>query len=289
MLANPPHVITLPNLVPQGVDFQPAVSHTEEVVAHWLSTFEDALKKEDFNSLAALFRPDGWWRDHLGLSWDLRTLNGVDAISNYIKHQTQGGKHQLFNLNARITGRYKPKLANPREDVRWVESMFDFETNAGRGAGVVRLVQNGSQGAWKCYLLSTTLLEIKGAEELIGGRRPHGGDNSLTALPGKEYMGNWQDHRERQKEFVDSELCVAARLEQMGMPTLIIDRNERVGDNFIQSYRVSRSTHSAIQQANVLSEDTRDARSCAILPPLLCALPSKLADVHSQGQARRLV
>lgn len=261
MLANPPHVITLPNLVPQGVDFQPAVSNPEQIVTQWLSSFEDALKKEDSSSLATLFRPDGWWRDHLGLSWDLRTLNGLHAISNYVKQQTQGGKHQLFKLNARTTGRYQPKLANPREDVRWVESMFDFETNAGRGAGVVRLVQDGSQGAWKCYLLSTTLMEIKGAEELIGGRRPHGGDNSLTALPGREYMGNWQDHRERQREFVDSEpvvlvvgagqsgLCVAARLEQMGMPTLIIDRNERVGDNWRQRYRVSRSIHAAIQQS----------------------------------------
>ena len=133
MLANPPHIITLPNLAAQGVDFQATISNPEQIIAHWLSSFEDVLKKEEFDSVATLFRPDCWWRDHLALTWDLRTLHSLDAVNNYVRQQIKGAKHQFFSLRARTTGKYKPTLANPRENVRWIESRFDFETNAGRG------------------------------------------------------------------------------------------------------------------------------------------------------------
>jgi hypothetical protein len=66
--------------------------------------------------------------------------------------------------------------------------MFDFETNVGRGAGVVRLVCD--EGTWKEYMMYTALQELKGFEESVGVRRVHGGSNSLIGGTGwKRGMG----------------------------------------------------------------------------------------------------
>ena len=47
-------------------------------VEDWLTQFEQALTGT--GELAALFRPDSFWRDVLALSWTIKTLNGADAI-----------------------------------------------------------------------------------------------------------------------------------------------------------------------------------------------------------------
>ncbi|KAL2674474.1 hypothetical protein IWX47DRAFT_880145 [Phyllosticta citricarpa] len=98
-------------------------------------------------------------------------------------------------------------------------------------------------GQWKGYMVYTTLEEIKGHEEQIGHRRPHGGRNSLVG------GGNWAERREREKEFVDEEptvICIgagqaglnmAARFKALGVPCLVIDQNDRIGDNWRKRYR----------------------------------------------------
>jgi heterodisulfide reductase subunit A-like polyferredoxin len=122
--------------------------------------------------------------------------------------------------------------------------MFDFETRVGRGTGMVRLGQDGG-GEWKGYMMYTSLQELKGFEEENGARRPHGGSNSLV---GGVVTGNWRERREKQREFVDGDptvlvigagqagLSIGARLQQLGVSTLIVDKNERVGDNWRQRY-----------------------------------------------------
>ena len=150
------------------------------------------------------------------------------------------------------------------EGLEWVESMFDFETKTGCGSGMLRIVQ-GADGIWKGYMMYTVLKELKGAEEIAGYRRPHGGNNSLL---GGAIEGNWQERRHRQHEFLDEEpqvlivgagmlspspnvkrltefrpgqagLNTAARLQAMGMSCLIIDKNSRIGDNWRHRYRVN--------------------------------------------------
>ena len=39
------------------------------IVAAWLDRFNAALEARDAPRLAALFRPDGHWRDIVGLTW----------------------------------------------------------------------------------------------------------------------------------------------------------------------------------------------------------------------------
>ncbi|KAK0647864.1 putative indole-3-pyruvate monooxygenase YUCCA4 [Lasiodiplodia hormozganensis] len=216
-----------------------------EVASKWLTSFAGALSAADLSaSLPTVLHADCWWRDHLALGWDLRTVRGLDALKTYV-----GAGQPRFQLQptklADPSNRFAPAVKSPVEGLEWVESMFEWETSVGRGKGMLRLVLDG--GEWKAYMLYTALQELKGFEDKVGVRRPHGGNNSLVG--GVMNGGNWTERRERQREFVDEEpqvvcvgagqsgLNIAARLQAMGVSCLLIDRNKRVGDNWRCRYR----------------------------------------------------
>ena len=85
--------------------------------------------------------------------------------------------------------------------------------------------------------------ELKGFEEPLGSRRTKG-------VAHGEHKGrtNWLDERRRSREFVDRSpqvviigagqagLTLAARLKQLDVSTLIVDKNDRVGDNWRKRY-----------------------------------------------------
>jgi hypothetical protein len=172
------------------------------VAQQWLSKLETILKNNDVSALSTVMHQDSWWRDMLAVSWDIRTLHSLDKLLLYFSDNL--AHTEMHNLKLRTTGKFAPNLSSPIEGLEWVESMFDFETKVGRGSGMLRLCQ-GSDGAWKGYMIYTALQELKGNEENAGLRRPHGGNNSLE---GGAIKGNWLERRERQKEFLDDEPTV---------------------------------------------------------------------------------
>ena len=161
-----------------------------------------SLLHHDISALETLFHKDCWWRDMLALSWDFRTVHGLNDIRTYINRNLPTS--QLRNIRLRETGQFKPSMQNAAPGVQWIESMFGFETDLGRGSGVFRLVQDG-HAQWKAYMMYTVLQGLKSFEERCHFNRPHGGSNSLV---GGAMKGNWEERRQRQKEFVDSEPTV---------------------------------------------------------------------------------
>jgi hypothetical protein len=55
------------------------------IADHWLAQFERALAEPDDVLLKTLFHPDSHWRDVLALTWQIRTVNGLDAILRELK------------------------------------------------------------------------------------------------------------------------------------------------------------------------------------------------------------
>ena len=51
------------------------------VAGAWLAKLGVATERADAAAAAALFLADGWWRDLLAFTWDLRTFHGRDAIA----------------------------------------------------------------------------------------------------------------------------------------------------------------------------------------------------------------
>ena len=256
-LVESPHDITLPQI---GKHI-PTVSEKElvaprEIAQKWLSGFETALATGDSNKLSPLIHEDGWWRDHLALSWDFHTLRGLSKITKFLGSVLSNAK--LHNLQLQQDGKFAPNKQEPIPDLEWVESMFTFDSSVGSGKGMIRLVCLPN-GTWKGHMIYTALQELHGFKEATGDLRPHGGNNSLK---GGAIEGNWYERRQRQKDFLDSEppvliigagqsgLNLGARLQALGLPCLIIDKNERIGDNWRHRYRTL-VTHDPVQYTHM--------------------------------------
>ena len=217
---------------------------------NWLSQFQSALAKPDDPLLKTLFHPDSYWRDVLALSWKLQTINGAEAILREL--QVRAG-------SAAPTGfRIDPDRAAPRRVTRAgtsaIEAIFKFETAQGRGSGILRLIPDASDGNRpKAWTLLTALEELKGFEEPLGTARPRGEAYS------RDFRGpNWLDLRKAAAEYADrdpavvviggghSGLSIAARLKQLQVDTLIVDRELRIGDNWRNRYHAL-TLHNQVQ------------------------------------------
>ncbi|EXF77073.1 flavin-containing monooxygenase [Colletotrichum fioriniae PJ7] len=225
--------------------------NAREIIKTWTQAFEKVLANNVNDGLSTVFREDAWIRDFLGLSWDFRTINGLDEITAFFKeNQPRAGLRQIV---PREKGAFQPSFGDPAPGVHWVESMFDFESNVGRGKGMVRLALEADD-TWKAFMINFTLLELKGFEEKMGVSRPTGHVDPKG--------GNWKERRERQVEFVDEDptvlvigaghagLNIGVRLQNLGLPTLLIDRNEHVGDSWRKRYRTL-MTHDPIQYCHL--------------------------------------
>jgi cation diffusion facilitator CzcD-associated flavoprotein CzcO len=217
---------------------------------NWLTQFEGALDKPDDRVLKTLFHPESYWRDVLALSWNLQTVNGADAILNELKARAADAAPSHFRID--------PDRAAPRRVTRAgtvsIEAIFKFETAQGRGSGIVRLIPDASDGNRpKAWTLLTALDELKGLEEQLGATRPRGQSYS------RDFRGpNWLDLRKLAAEYADREpdvvvvggghagLSVAARLKQLQIDTLIVDRWPRIGDNWRQRYHAL-TLHNQVQ------------------------------------------
>ncbi len=218
----------------------PRTETSETIANHWLARFERALAESDDILLETLFHPDSHWRDVLALTWHIRTVSGLDAILRALKAHVARANPSDFRTDPHRTA---PRLVT-RAGTNAFEAIFRFETDEGRGSGVLRLTPDASDGNTpKAWTLLTALDEIKGFEEQVGRSRPTGESYS------RDFRGpNWLDLRKSAAEYVERDpvvlvvgggqagLSIAARLTQLQVDTLIVDREQRIGDNWRNRY-----------------------------------------------------
>jgi hypothetical protein len=196
------HIIQLPTSSQSSTTAGVVDLSPKNIATQWIHKLEAVLNANDVSQLSNIMHSDSWWRDTLGLSWDFRTLRGLEKISSYISENQE--RVHLHNFKLRSEGKFTPKVITPVDGVTWIESMFDFESEFGSGSGMVRLLEDSS-GVWKGCMIYTALQEMKDCKELSGVRRPHGGNNSLIGGAMKE---NWLERRQRRMEFKDEDPIV---------------------------------------------------------------------------------
>jgi cation diffusion facilitator CzcD-associated flavoprotein CzcO len=217
---------------------------------NWLAQFESALVISDHALLKTLFHPESYWRDVLALSWNLQTVNGADAILTELKAEAGRTAPAGFRID--------PDRTAPRRVTRAgtsaIEAIFRFETAEGRGSGILRLIPDAGDGnRLKAWTLLTALDELKGFEEQLEASRPRGQSYS------RDFRGpNWLDLRKASAQYADRDpdvlvvgggqagLSIAARLKQLQIDTLIVDREARVGDNWRKRYHAL-TLHNQVQ------------------------------------------
>jgi putative flavoprotein involved in K+ transport len=197
-----------------------------------------------------LFHADSHWRDVLALTWRIDTLSGRDAIVAGLRTHARKATPVGFAIDPDRT----PPRRVTRAGTETIEAIVSFQTADGRGSGVVRLTPDGGNGAEpKAWTLFTALEEIEGAEEQVGRSRPHGESYS------RDFRGpNWLDLRKAAADYADRDpavlvvgggqagLSIAARLGQLQVDTLIVDRGARIGDNWRKRYHAL-TLHNQVQ------------------------------------------
>jgi hypothetical protein len=210
-------------------------------VESWLRDFENALSGTDRGGLAALFLDDCHWRDLLAFTWNIETVSGPAIIAESLCAHASPLAPRSFRVDYDAAPP-RTVMRGGREDV--LEAVFTFATKVGPCQGVVRfLADPADSNRQKVWTLMTSLREISGFEETIGAARPTGHAYS------RDFRGpNWRDRRNISVAYDDRDpevlvvgggqagLSIAARLTQLGVDTLVVDQEERVGDNWRKRY-----------------------------------------------------
>jgi putative flavoprotein involved in K+ transport len=198
-------------------------------VDQWLSRFGDALTRGDAGGAAELFAEECFWRDLVAFTWNIKTVEGRAGVTEMLE---------------RTLGHTRPRSWHTTEEPTAAEGVTEawiaFETEVGRGRGHLRL-RDGQ--AWT---LLTALEELKGHEEDTGSRRPkgvvHGADPERRT---------WLEDRRRESEELgystqpyvvivgggQGGIALGARLRQLQVPTIVVERNARPGDSWRNRYK----------------------------------------------------
>lgn len=222
------------------------------IVSTWLADFERALAGGEPGGVIALLQDDSHLRDVLAFTWHLTPLVGAAEIAGMLVDRQSAVAARGFEIN--------PLRTPPRRVTRLgrecIEALFRFETNVGRGEGALRLTQD-TDGQFKAWVMSTTLEELKGFEEKIGRNRPSG------AAYSRNFGGdNWEDARRKAAIYDDRDptvlivggaqagLSIAARLNQLGVDNLMVEKWPRIGDSWRKRYH-SLALHNSIHVNNL--------------------------------------
>ncbi len=204
------------------------------ILSIWVESFGAALATRDDASLADLFRKDGTFRELLALSWDFRNAVGRDAVVDLLVSPDTTAPPQI-GVRAGA-----PTFRDSDDRGETLSTFLQFKTATGAGEGYVELVL-GEDDVWQASTVLLSLDSLDAYPEQVGSLRPAGRVHG--PVPNRVGWNDQLDH-----EFEDKDpavviigaghngLMVAARLRALGIPSLIIENNDRVGDNWRNRY-----------------------------------------------------
>ncbi|KAJ7624507.1 hypothetical protein FB45DRAFT_728756, partial [Roridomyces roridus] len=220
-----PTLESLQAIIAEDIDVQ-------KVACEWMDSFTTFFQRGDVEGVTSLFIAMSHWRDMLALTWDFRSFHGIDAIQTFLSDRLSSVQVSGFRVKPEYTA-----LQRPYDGIAWIKIHFDFETDIGLASGIVRIVPQPQNAPWKAHCMFTNLEDLKDFPEQIGSLRNHAPNHGL-----------WTSQREASLAFENEEptvliigaghsgLDLAARLKTLGVRTILIDRNPRIGDNWRNRY-----------------------------------------------------
>lgn len=204
---------------------------SNDKVSRWLDGFGTALTRGDTRAAAALFEEHAFWRDLIAFTWNLKTLEGRAAIAAMLEATLATTRPLAWQL-----------LGDARTTDGVTEAWILFETASGHGKGHLRL-RDG-----RCWTLLTTLQSLAGFEERTGANdsRELGVEHGVV-----RHRSSWLERKmkdEAELGYLRQPYCLivgggqgglalAARLKRLDVPTIVVDRHEKPGDQWRERYR----------------------------------------------------
>ena len=198
-------------------------------VSQWLAGFSAALERADSAAAAAMFEQDGYWRDLISFTWNIKTLEGREQIRDMLDATLTTTQPRDW----RIVGE-----ASSTDGV--TEAWIEFTTRVARGYGHVRLRGD------RCWTLLTTMTELIGHEEKSGERRIKGAEHGAV-----QNRKSWLERKQQEEAELgyskqpyvviigggQGGIALGARLQRLGVSTIIVERNARAGDSWRKRYK----------------------------------------------------
>ncbi len=204
----------------------------------WIAGFGRSLASGDEAGLGELFLPDSHWRNLCGISWQIATFSGAGKLAGELGRRAREVGATAFDVDAGLLAPRRAVVAG--QEV--IEAIFRFDTANGPGLGVVRLLPSpGSGAAPRAWTLSTVLDMDKISEAKSGNSEPTSHNRDFAKQ-------NWLEERGAEIAFEGREpdvlvvggghagISAAVELKRLGLDTLVIDKQQRVGDNWRLRY-----------------------------------------------------
>ena len=197
----------------------------------FLDSFGAALERGDTEAAVDMFQDDCYWRDLVSFTWNIKTVEGKEQVADLLRHQL---------ATTKPTGWKVADGEVPTEDGGVTTAWIAFETEVARGYGLIRLKDG------LIWTLLTTMVELKDHEEPRGNNRPLGAKHGAG-----KHRTTWKEERETEEADLGYKtqpycliigggqggIALGARLRQLGVPTIIVERNERPGDSWRKRYK----------------------------------------------------
>ncbi|SFQ71347.1 NAD(P)/FAD-dependent oxidoreductase [Donghicola eburneus] len=196
-----------------------------------LDSLNAALAAGDIGAVKDLFATDSYWRDLVAVTWNLKTVEGPEGVADMLTAQLEHTQPSNFELQAGEM---------PAEEGGVTTAWVTFETKTGRGWGLMRLKDD------RIWTLLTALQELKGYEENRGKRRPMGAEHGA-----QKNRSSWLERKQAEEASLGYDtqpytvivgggqggIALGARLKQLGVPTIVLDKHDRPGDQWRSRYK----------------------------------------------------
>ena len=207
-----------------------------ETTEKWLAAFGAALGGDTSGQLAELFAPDGHWRNLLGISWQFATFSGCEKLAGELLARAREVGAAGFRIDA--------VMLPPRKNVvagrEVIEAIIRFETSNGPGVGAIRLLPQGG-GQAKAWTLSTSFdFNAICAARASAQNESHARDFAAPDWQEQRTLDSSYDIRDPDVLIVGgghAGISAAVECKRIGLTVLVVDREERIGDNWRLRYR----------------------------------------------------
>jgi putative flavoprotein involved in K+ transport len=200
-------------------------------VSDLLGALDKALSNGEVDHAVELFQADCYWRDLVTFTWNIKTMEGQEQVRDMLKARLADVRPSNWKI---------AEGENASEADGITESWIEFETAVARGFGHLRLKDG------RIWTLLTTMSELKGHEEPLGFDRPMGAKHGA-----ERHRKTWKEERDaeaselgisRQPYCVivgggQGGIALGARLRQLNVPTIIVEKNEKPGDSWRKRYK----------------------------------------------------
>ncbi|KAM7222487.1 hypothetical protein V8F06_001981 [Rhypophila decipiens] len=186
-----------------------------------------ALVADDAEALERCFSPEqAYWRDQVALTWHMRTFRSPGVVAaNLLATWKARGIPEGFRLEG------TPLVIPVSPTLQWVDCSLSFRTAspAASASGRLLLLPHTGSGTmqWKVWILSTWLVSLDLQHE----------DESLLQSPARQLRG--LPRIETEVLIIgggNAGACLAARLKALAVDSIVLERNERLGDNWALRY-----------------------------------------------------